>query len=209
MYENFMKIPEEKRKKILQICIEEFARNGYEKASTNRIVKMAGMPKGTLFYFFGNKRSLYFYILDYAINIMVEKSRYYNEDVSSDIFERFEQSGLRKLKLAYEEPLLYELIYRSVMDSPEELRNEIYGRYRDFFYKNKRDLYEGIDTSKFKDGIDVKKAVDTIVIFAEGFFNRHVNTFKKLTPEESLDMYDKIGKECSEFFEILKKGIYV
>lgn len=208
MCSNFLKIPIEEREKIINVCIKEFAKNGYERASTNRIVQEADIPKGTLFYFFGNKKKLYFYVIDYAINLMVERLKSYNKDFSSDIFERFEQNGLRKLKLAFEEPLLYELIYRSVIDTPEELRNEIYNRYKNVFESNNKGLYEGIDTSRFKDDIDVKKAVDTIVIFLEGFFNRHTSMFKKLTPAQSLNTYKKLSRECREYFDILKKGIY-
>ena len=50
MTENFEKIPLEERQRILEICIAEFAEKGYERASTNAIVRTAGIPKGTLFY---------------------------------------------------------------------------------------------------------------------------------------------------------------
>jgi AcrR family transcriptional regulator len=67
VYENFERIPKAEQESILAACIEEFARQGYSKASTNAIVKRAGIPKGTLFYYFGSKKDLFLYVFDYAI----------------------------------------------------------------------------------------------------------------------------------------------
>ena len=53
--EKFNSLDEEKRQKILDAALMEFAEHGYEKASTNRIVKEAGIGKGMLFYYFKSK----------------------------------------------------------------------------------------------------------------------------------------------------------
>ena len=50
MYESFENLPEDKKKRIIEASIEEFAKKGYEKASTNNIVKTAGISKGILFH---------------------------------------------------------------------------------------------------------------------------------------------------------------
>jgi len=209
LYHNFEKIPEDKRKKIIDVCMEEFAKKGYEKASTNNIVKKAGIPKGTLFYFFGNKKKLYFYILDYAIDKFITKFNQENVRLSSDLFERLIQRGLVKLKIATKEPLLYGIIYGSIVNTPDNLKKEIYKKYSKLSAENAKNIYEGIDTSKFKDSVELKKTVDLIVIFLEGFLNKYLDTFKQCsTPSESLNLYEKISSEVQEYFEILKKGIY-
>ena len=64
---NFEKIPQEEQQRILLICLEEFTSRGYDLASTNSIVKKAGIPKGTLFYYFGSKKALYLYLIDHAV----------------------------------------------------------------------------------------------------------------------------------------------
>lgn len=189
--------------------MEEFAKKGYEKASTNNIVKKAGIPKGTLFYFFGNKKKLYFYILDYAIDKFITKFNQENVRLSSDLFERLIQRGLVKLKIATKEPLLYGIIYGSIVNTPDNLKKEIYKKYSKLSAENAKNIYEGIDTSKFKDSVELKKTVDLIVIFLEGFLNKYLDTFKQCsTPSESLNLYEKISSEVQEYFEILKKGIY-
>lgn len=44
--------------------VSEFAEYGYENSSTNRIVKKAGISKGSLFKYFPTKEDFYFYVLD-------------------------------------------------------------------------------------------------------------------------------------------------
>ena len=62
----FDQLSEEKRNRILQVSIKEFAEHGYELASTNRIVMAAQISKGSLFKYFSSKLSLYMYLVAYA-----------------------------------------------------------------------------------------------------------------------------------------------
>ncbi|ANB57099.1 bacterial regulatory s, tetR family protein [Anoxybacillus sp. B7M1] len=52
MYSAFEKQPQEKRALIIKVAIEEFVKNGYEKASTDVITRRAGISKGLLFHYF-------------------------------------------------------------------------------------------------------------------------------------------------------------
>ena len=72
MPDNFTRIPIEEQERILEACITEFAQNGFTQASTNAIIKRAGIPKGTLFYFFGSKKELYLYVIDQATCVECE-----------------------------------------------------------------------------------------------------------------------------------------
>ncbi|KZL90506.1 TetR/AcrR family transcriptional regulator [Clostridium magnum] len=72
MIDKFESLPQEKKKRILDACIEEFALNGYDKASTNSIVKKAGISKGLLFHYFGSKKTLFLYVFDYCANYLIE-----------------------------------------------------------------------------------------------------------------------------------------
>lgn len=204
----FEKIPQDKKNKIIDASLKEFAQKGYEKASTNNIVKEAGIPKGTLFYFFGSKKKLYFYILDYTINKFLERYKEEKKDLSSDIFERLEQRGLLKLKIAMEEHLLYEIIYKSVINVPDHLKGEIYKKYSQFRSGSELSIYEGIDNSKFKKGMDIKKVVEVITMFLEGYLNRHMDAFNKFTASESIKLYKKISNEVREYLKIIKEGVY-
>ncbi|MRR31852.1 TetR/AcrR family transcriptional regulator [bacterium] len=45
----FFNLPPEKREKIIDAAVEEFAQNGLENASTNRIVENSGISKGSFY----------------------------------------------------------------------------------------------------------------------------------------------------------------
>ena len=66
MKEVFARLGTEKRDRILNAAIEEFASKSYEDASTNQIVAAAEIGKGMLFHYFGSKRELYLDLYQYA-----------------------------------------------------------------------------------------------------------------------------------------------
>ena len=60
----FFNLPEEKRQKILECAIDEFARHDYDSASISRIVARAGIAKGSLYQYFQDKSDLHRYLLE-------------------------------------------------------------------------------------------------------------------------------------------------
>ena len=59
----FFNLPEEKRQRIIDASIAEFAGVPYARATLDKIVKVAGISKGSMYQFFANKAYLYFWIL--------------------------------------------------------------------------------------------------------------------------------------------------
>lgn len=55
----FDRLSAEKRQRILEAAAKEFAANGYDGASLNKIVGEAGISKGAAYYYFDDKADLY------------------------------------------------------------------------------------------------------------------------------------------------------
>ncbi|HHV99786.1 MAG TPA: TetR/AcrR family transcriptional regulator [Clostridiaceae bacterium] len=208
MYENFENLPEEKKKRIIGACMEEFARNGYDKASTNNMVKKAGISKGAIFHYFGNKKNLYLYILDYIISYMTKRLYNIIGTPSTDVFERIMNTGLAKIRLAYEEPLMYEVLYMAFISTPEELKEEIQRRYNKIYAENVPAFIENIDMSRFRKDINPAKALETIILLIDALTNKYINIYRNKSANEVLMEIDKMVEEYREYFEILKKGLY-
>src|SRR5688572_15934237 len=66
--ETFFNLPEAKRQRLLDLAIEEFAAHDYRLASISRIVARAGIAKGSFYQYFEDKRDLFLYLLDTAVN---------------------------------------------------------------------------------------------------------------------------------------------
>lgn len=81
MTELFQRISEEKRNRIMETAIIEFADYGYDNANTNTIAKKAGISVGSLYKYFINKEDLFLTTVKYCVivlkntleNIMGEK----------------------------------------------------------------------------------------------------------------------------------------
>ena len=130
MSANFEKIPRQEQERILTIILEEFAQNGYQRASTNAIVTRAGIPKGTLFYYFGSKKAMFLYTLDEAVKRFTEINRNLaGEKPPEDLFENLLHRMKVKLLFVQQEPLLYRFFYKVFLEIPEELQEEMAVRF--------------------------------------------------------------------------------
>lgn len=70
MNEKFFDLKKEKQDRILNAVLKVFAKNGYRKASTDEMVKEAGISKGLLFHYFGTKAGLYEFVCRYAVKYL-------------------------------------------------------------------------------------------------------------------------------------------
>lgn len=208
MKDRFESLPEEKKKRILYASIEEFAINGYDKASTNSIVKKAEISKGLLFHYFGSKKNLFLYVFDYCANHLI--SGYYSrrKDEPKDIFERFMWYSVLKIKIINQEPLMSKLVFSAVSNMPKELIRELTEKYNTLFAKYMPLIMEDIDTSQFRDDIDPQKAIELIVIFMEGISSKYLQKYKNRPADDVFNDVEKIMKEFKEYINILKVGIY-
>jgi TetR/AcrR family transcriptional regulator len=110
--------PEDKRQKILQASLNEFAEHGYLGASTNRIVQAAGISKGLLFHYFGSKKKLFLYVLDHTISHLMQKMTRYSATLSGDFFETVGQYAQIKMRIGIEEPQMYHILYDVYVNLP-------------------------------------------------------------------------------------------
>jgi len=99
MEERFKNIDPDKRDRIINAALMEFADNGYEKASTNEIVKNAGISRGLLYHYFKDKEELYDVITKYAIETFVNKVNSSIDWSESDILERIKQITFVKIEV--------------------------------------------------------------------------------------------------------------
>ncbi len=204
MYTNFLKISVEKQNRIINACIKEFSLNGYDNASTNEIVKEAGISKGLLFHYFKNKKMLFFYIYDYAINFYV-KYFYDNFDFSeTDLFNRFQIALKMKSEIIGDYPLFFKFLEKVYFEDAAEVKNELIEKNKDMIQFSWR-IFENIDTSKFRENLNLQQAVNVISWTIEGIENKFTKEVK-LT-KKAID-YQKSFDEVKEYIELLKKIFY-
>ncbi|WP_234123588.1 TetR/AcrR family transcriptional regulator [Clostridium hydrogenum] len=208
MYEVFERLPEEKKKKIIDICIKEFGKNGYTSASTNTIVKKADISKGTLFNYFGNKKNLFLYVLDYItdyyINYMIKEMKVNDPD----FFKRVLDWSELKLKVSCKNPDVYKFFVIAYTNIPDELKADIAKRYEKLYSKGLFLALDGLDMSKFRDDVDKQKSLELILLTLNGISEKYINNEINKSKDKGLSSLDKRVDELKEYLKILEKVFY-
>ena len=200
----------EKRERIINAALKEFAQKGYKNASTNEIVKEANISKGLLFHYFSNKKNLFRYLFDYTVEIFLKEfydKLNYNE---TDIIKRWRQIALLKIELIQRHPELYDFMIASATDDTVnvEIKQEIENKSKAIFDDFSVRLVENIDTSGFKEGLDIKRVMKIIIWVAQGFGNRELENLKHSPVYKKKYDLNVIMGEFDEYIELLKGAFY-
>jgi AcrR family transcriptional regulator len=125
-YSRFHKLPLEKRVQLLDIAAQEFAKNGFEDASVNRILEHAHMSKGAAYYYFEDKVDLFCTVIQYAmerlqlINTQLNVATLTPETFWPTLAEGHRQPLLR----SFEQPWLFASLRAAGRLSPTALKKE-------------------------------------------------------------------------------------
>lgn len=200
-------IPSDKEETIYEAALNEFAFNGYDKASTNTIVKEAGISKGALFKYFGNKAKLFIYVVDKAINTLDKFILQDTENLSTDMFERI--IDLTKIKVTISMKYSRESsIMISAMAVEEKEIKEYINEKINYYYGIMGKLFtEGIDYSKFKEGIDVKKVYEILTYVSEGLSKKYMEMYHG-DFQEMLEHLDEMYEDTFNSINLIKDSVY-
>jgi TetR/AcrR family transcriptional regulator len=206
IYSKFAKLKPEKQERILNAAMKEYALRGFVNASTDVIVADAGISKGALFFYFNNKKDLFLYVYDYAIEIIMNEILSKVNMDERDIFARTRQVTLLKIEILKKYPELYDFIAAAYMETANEVRNELETRNKEIAISGRLVMHEDIDTSNFKEGVDAKSAMDIITWSIEGFSKKEMYRVK------SYELYElnfkQVLEELDIYLELLKKSFY-
>ncbi|ULT56985.1 TetR/AcrR family transcriptional regulator [Neobacillus drentensis] len=206
MFSKFFNLETEKQDRILNAAIKEFAQKGYDKASTNEIVKEADISKGLIFHYFKNKKQLFLFLFDHCIQIITDDFYKKVDLTEADFFKRIRKAVAIKMDLLAKYPDIFKLIEEAYMDDADDIRTEIEKKVKALNEINFGKIYEGIDLSKFRDDVDIQKILKIITWTFEKLSEEELNK-AKLTPNHEID-YSAIQLEAEQYFQILTKVFY-
>ncbi len=194
----------EKRDRIINAALDEFAKVGFEKGSTNNIVKAAGISKGSLFHYFSGKQELYDYLIDFTFTNIIEKIKNNLDWDNQDLIERFRDIGQIKLEFLRNYPSLYKFmtVVYSNIGSIDEIK-ELAETYGAGILNNV--YHENIDYGMIKEGLDKAKTINTIRWGIEKFSEEKFEQYKISSSEMSMqDIMDSMN----EYIDYLKLIFY-
>ncbi|NRD77272.1 TetR/AcrR family transcriptional regulator [Bacillus sp. BRMEA1] len=206
MFSKFLNLDKEKQDRIMNAAIKEFAQKGYDKASTNEMVKEADISKGLLFHYFGNKKKMYLFLFDYFCE-MISADFYQKIDLSeTDFFKRISQGVRIKMDLLNQYPEAFKFLEETYFEDSEEVKAELEKRIKEMNDINFGKIYEGIDISKFRDDMDIQKVLKIITWTFEKVSEEELQKVK-LSPGHEMD-YQRMQQIAEEYSGILIKAFY-
>nr|WP_279665116.1 TetR/AcrR family transcriptional regulator [Ectobacillus ponti] len=201
-----MNLEPEKQERILNASMKEFAGKGYEQASTNAIVKEAGISKGLLFHYFQNKKQLYLFLYDYCLDLVVQDVFARMDLSETDFFQRLRQATQVKMELLRRYPELFRFLEEVYMEQAAEVKPELEGRHQRLTEANMGRMFAGVDFSRFREDLDLQKMLHVVVWTFEKFGEEELRK-AKLSPVYAPD-YDRMFAEAEEYFEVFITCFY-
>ena len=206
MFSKFLNLKIEKQEKILEATIREFADKGFDKASTNEIVKESEISKGILFHYFQNKKNLFLFAFDYFVDLCMDEF-YRKVDLEErDFFEKLRQISSFKLELVHKYPGIFKFFEVAIGEESTEVKSEIEKRKIKLTESNYTKVFNNIDMSKFADGVDVSRAINIIMWTREGLGTSELQK-AKASETKRLD-YEKVFSEMETYIDMFKKCFY-
>lgn len=203
---SFEKLAEEKKRRIINAGFNEFAKEGYKKASTNIIVEEANISKGTLYYYFKNKKTLYLYLIEYGISFLLKEFVEKIDEKETDFIEKYKQIVEKKL-LAYRiHPEVFLFFASIYMDNEGTYPVEIKKKIAQVTQEGYEKLYKNLDDDLFREDMEISEQMKMIHWLMEGYQKELYAEmdFKKNGPED----FEKYWEKFHEFLNSLKRIFY-
>ena len=121
MNDKFFELKKEKQDRMINAALKVFAMHGYRHASTDDIVKEAGISKGLLFHYFESKLGVYEFIYEYCVRYMVLELGTVVSKQESNLFEVMKQIEFARMNAAKGYPYMQQFLNRSVTEDVSEV----------------------------------------------------------------------------------------
>ena len=167
MNERFFELKKEKQDRMLNGIMKIFALYGYRKASTDDIVKEAGVSKGLLFHYFDSKAGAYCFAYEYSarfLSMQLEKTVSLSEH---DLFRVMRQVEDAKYVALRKYPYMQRfLLSVEQVSEPEVL--EAIEEYRNLVPSFLEDVLSAVDYGRIVEDADGKVLTRTIEYVTRG-----------------------------------------
>lgn len=212
--QTFFNLPENKREKLTEIAIAEFAAYGYNSASISRIVADAKIAKGSFYQYFQDKKDLYLHLVELASHERITFLRSTNPP-------ELEQSFFRYLRWLLGASAQFDLAHPKIS---RIVNGAVYGNlpFRDEAVKRTQDISTYYIKQLISQGIvqgDIPKDIspDLAAFVVSTLLSNELRKFvfgqmnidpQKFAKEEALDIdMQVVEKIFDDLVRVLEKGM--
>lgn len=207
MLTKLLDLEPQRRDAILNAALKEFALRGFDNASTNVIAKEAGISKALMFHYVNNKQELFLFVYDYFTKLLDKEYFTKMNFLEKDIFNRLRQSYLLQINLIKQYPWIFEFSKLSIMTKSDEVNKALENRSNKKQSSCDYQIFDMIDVSKFRAGLDIEKCKQFILWANVGFTDEMLNDIRN--SDASNLNYESIITTLDEYFDELRKVFYM
>lgn len=201
MNDIFLTLPVEKQQRIINAALQIFAKNEYKQASTDDIASLAGISKGSLFYYFRNKRSLYVYLFEYVCHMMEEAILDQHFEEITDFFELMSYGAKQKASIIEKNPYILDFSMQCFYQEELLILDSIHPSLSEMISSKYKNIFVNIDFSKFKENINPHEIYNFLYHATLGY------TYSKRTNKESLSL-EELMTEFEKWMSMFKTFCY-
>lgn len=195
----FFDLKKEKQNRMINAALKVFAINGYRHASTDDIVKEAGISKGLLFHYFGSKFGVYQFVYDYSVRYMTLELSTCVSSTARDLFEILKQTQTARMNAVRGYPYMQQFLARSLTEDTGEILLAI-AQKRDILENAYQEIYSRIDYDVLPYGINGNELHRMLEHAAEGLLAEHF--------ADSSFQADMVLEEIISYIDLIKKLVF-
>ena len=204
MNPKFFNLPMERQDLIRNSAMLEFGDNTFKKTSADSIAKRANISKGLLFHYFKDKREMYLYLFQYAIDECMEifnkhilKASYFEE---TDFFQILEKGQKVKMDMVRRHPGLFRFVMRAYYEQDSLLTSGVRKKLDSVLESTTNDFLSRMDLYKFKEGVDPRDVLRLLTLTSEGMLAE--------TGAVTAEEIDKLFRTYKKYADMLRQFLY-
>ncbi|MFT4146876.1 MAG: TetR/AcrR family transcriptional regulator [Mobilitalea sp.] len=200
MNPGFLQLAQDRQDKIINAGFRIFSQNTYKKAPVAEIASEAGISKALLFYHFKNKKEIYLFLWNTAVELTRKEILDQNVFGTKDFFELMGRSLKAKCNLMKRYPYVSQFSLRAYYEPENEIRQEIQSNFDEISAESERKIFSTIDVKRLRDDIDLHDLYQEMIWAADGYL--HFAVLKDMVDADIIEMeFEKLLKMWKKAYE--------
>ncbi len=198
--ERFLSLPLEKQNVIIDAAMSLFGAVGYKKASVADIAEASGISKAMVFYYFGSKKALYLYLIEFAGKTLKAEIDNRFDKTVTDFFERIRLTAEIKMSVMKRFPGILSFLTGMYYETDKGVTGEINQVLSEGEAFGSAFVFENMQAKKFKDDVSPELVMKILTCYSEGYMSGYA--MRQYTD------FDALMADFNKCLDLMKRHFY-
>jgi len=195
----FFDLKKEKQDRMINGALKVFAGQGYRHASTDDIVREAGISKGLLFHYFGSKLGVYTFVYDYSVRYMTLELGSCVDNKCTELFAVMKQVEAARMHAMRGYPYMQQFLSRSMTEDVNEALLAIEEK-RDLLTDTYDYIWSRVDYSTLPENVDGEMLRKMLDFSIKGLMAERL--------QDASFQPEMLYEEITEYLDMMKRIVY-